>query len=108
MPDGYLSKPLRELHTPPRARGGVARAMAWLLGVLGLVCMVLVAAWLAAPEQLRRQVELRGAEALGRPVRLQQLELSLVPLRVTLQGLAVGAAAPAVTPTLQASPDCFA
>ena len=75
-----------------------------MLGVLGLVCMVLVAAWWAAPEQLRRQVELRGAEALGRPVRLQQLELSLVPLRVTLQGLEVGAAAPAVTAAASSAP----
>ena len=104
MPDGYLSQPLREPHTPRRARGGVARAMAWLLGVLALVCMVLVAAWWAAPEQLRRQVELRGAEALGRPVRLQQLELRLVPLRVTLQGLDVGAAAPAVTAAAASAP----
>jgi len=66
--------------------------MAWLLGVLGLLCVSLLAAWWAAPEQLRQQVELRGTEALGRPVRLEQLQLSLLPLRVTLQGLAVSEA----------------
>lgn len=67
--------------------------MVWLLGVLGLLCVALLAAWWAAPEQLRQHVELRGTEALGRPVRLQQLQLSLVPLRVTLQGLEVGESA---------------
>jgi Domain of Unknown Function (DUF748) len=90
MPDGFLTLPRSGRCALRRERGGVVRLMVWLLGVLGLLCVALLAAWWAAPEQLRRQVELRGTEALGRPVRLQQFQLSLVPLRVTLQGLEVG------------------
>jgi len=93
MPDGFLTLPLSSRCALRRERGGVVRVMVWLLGVLGLLFVALLAAWWAAPEQLRQQVELRGTEALGRPVRLEQLQLSLVPLRVTLQGLEVGEAA---------------
>lgn len=90
MPDGFLTLPRSDRCALRRERGGVVRLMVWLLGVLGLLSVALLAAWWAAPEQLRQQVELRGTEALGRPVRLQQLQLSLMPLRVTLQGLEVG------------------
>ena len=61
--------------------------MTWLLAGLAVLSFALVVAWQAAPEQLRRLVERQGTETLGRPVRLQQLQLSLVPLRLTLQGL---------------------
>lgn len=81
---------LRALHLVGRDEG---RVLAWLLGILIVVCIAFAAAWQAAPEQLRRLVERQGTEALGRTVRLQQLQFSLVPMRLTLQGLEVGGAA---------------
>lgn len=72
------------------------RVLVWVLAVLALVCGALAVAWWMAPEQLRLQVERRGTQALGRAVTLQQVQLSLRPLGVTLQGLSVGPAAGAV------------
>ena len=88
------------------------RVLVWVLAVLVLLCGAVAAAWWMAPEQLRLQVERRGTQALGRPVTLQQVQLSLNPLGLSLQGLSIGpapgagaggsgASVPAAPPLLQ-------
>jgi len=66
----------------PRSR----RRLAIALVVLG----VLVAVRVSLPEVLRRVIESKASTALGRQVRLDDVDLGLVAGRVLLKGLAVG------------------
>ena len=70
----------------PRSRRRLAIALA--------VLFVLVAVRASLPEVLRRVIESKASAALGRQVRLDDVDLGLVAGRVLLKGLAIGGPGP--------------
>jgi uncharacterized protein involved in outer membrane biogenesis len=67
------------------------RRWRWPLALLLVLALALGAAVWGLPPLLKQQVETRGSAALGRPVQLARVELSLHRLALTLHGLRVGA-----------------
>ncbi|OYU73730.1 MAG: hypothetical protein CFE45_36540, partial [Burkholderiales bacterium PBB5] len=85
--------------------------MKWLALVLGVSVLLLVAAGVAlwrwaGSDDFRQRAEQEASRALGLPVRLARVELTLAPLpAVALEGVQVGSQPPITLARVEARPD---
>ena len=80
-----------------------SRALRLLLWALMAMVLLAAAAWLALPPLLKWQLETRGSQALGRELRVGDVQFNPTTLALTLRELSLGAAPGAAenTPQLQ-------
>ncbi len=92
-----MSEVVPQAAAPQRRRGG-SRVLGWTLGVLGVLALLWLVAWLAVPPIVKSQAEQRLSSLLGREVRIGRIGFSPWSLTLTVEQFTLASAAGAAAP----------